>query len=437
MKKILIILTILTILIIPNILSASGLSTSDLNYINDHVGGRAIGMGGAFCAVSDDPSGAYYNPAGMIFAIDNQISLSVNSYKSKTTKIDGVIGGKDYIQDISSFYPSFFGVIQTFGKYKVGFSFVNINNEILDQDSYFKNLNLTDSAGEPVKSEFLMNYNISENTMLAGPSFSTFISQNVSFGLSFYGLKSSKQQIANQMVINNSANEKTYEIINLYITDDMYGLLPVFGLQYMPFKEIAFGTSLQYGYILSHKRQTQYFMKSSAGGSDMNAVDSDDVPLVQLVNSKGKVTSSKYPLVWRNGIAYFPSEKLILSFDIIAHLAIAGFSDMYFDTPVQNTFNWAAGMEYFVIDQFPIRFGIFTNMANTPEVSKSLQNQEMHINMYGGSTSISWQTKSSAVTLGGYLQYGEGEAQAVGGTTQTQKASILLYSIALTGSAMY
>ena len=66
-----------------NQLMAGGLSSVDFNYINDHFGDRATGLGGAYTAISDDPSGAYYNPAGIVFAFDNQISLSVNSYKYK------------------------------------------------------------------------------------------------------------------------------------------------------------------------------------------------------------------------------------------------------------------------------------------------------------------------------------------------------------------
>ena len=61
----------------------AGLSTADFNYINDFMGDRATGLGGAYTAISDDPSGAYYNPAGLAFAYDNQISLSVNSLKVK------------------------------------------------------------------------------------------------------------------------------------------------------------------------------------------------------------------------------------------------------------------------------------------------------------------------------------------------------------------
>ncbi|HNF26159.1 MAG TPA: transporter, Ompp1/FadL/TodX family protein, partial [Leptospiraceae bacterium] len=38
--------------------------------INGFFGERAAGLGGAYTAVSDDPSGAFYNPAGLNLAYD-------------------------------------------------------------------------------------------------------------------------------------------------------------------------------------------------------------------------------------------------------------------------------------------------------------------------------------------------------------------------------
>ena len=42
------------------------------------VGARAIGMGGAFVAIADDPSATFWNPAGLTEVKDSQISLSAD-----------------------------------------------------------------------------------------------------------------------------------------------------------------------------------------------------------------------------------------------------------------------------------------------------------------------------------------------------------------------
>ena len=43
-------------------------SYADIHHYNDLIlGERASGMAGAYSAVADDPSGAYYNPAGLAY----------------------------------------------------------------------------------------------------------------------------------------------------------------------------------------------------------------------------------------------------------------------------------------------------------------------------------------------------------------------------------
>ena len=134
-----------------------GLHTLDTNYINDHIGDKATGLGGAYCAISDDPSGAYYNPAGLVFALENQISLSVNNYKFKRIIYKDIDIGSSteflqYDQKFSSFYPSFFGIVQSLGDFKIGFTILNINNEIMDQDS--------DIFVPSLLEQWVINYNI-------------------------------------------------------------------------------------------------------------------------------------------------------------------------------------------------------------------------------------------------------------------------------------
>jgi long-chain fatty acid transport protein len=56
------------------------------NYRPYLVGGRAAGLGGAFTALADDGSGAYYNPGGLAFVRASSLSFSLNAY--------GLIGGR-------------------------------------------------------------------------------------------------------------------------------------------------------------------------------------------------------------------------------------------------------------------------------------------------------------------------------------------------------
>lgn len=75
-------------------------------------GDRASGLGGAYTAVADEPSGAYYNPAGLAFAVGNELSVSVNAYHISQTVYQNVLpkttgGADDWTLRSSKLIPNF------------------------------------------------------------------------------------------------------------------------------------------------------------------------------------------------------------------------------------------------------------------------------------------------------------------------------------------
>ena len=411
---------------------AGGLATTDFNYINDLIGGRATGLGGAYTAISDDPSGAYYNPAGLVFAFDNQISLSVNSYKNKNIKMDKAVSGEPYKQDIESFYPSFFGVVQSLGPLKIALTFLNYNNEILDQADFFTNITAYDDSGNPYPATYNINYNITDNTLLGGISAAMFITDNLSIGVTGYAMRRSRQQIANQIITFDKTSVTTYQLTNQYLTELVWGFTGTLGIQYMPANSLAIGLSMNKGVIMNHQLVSQIYLKNESAGSNMYELNPDGTYKFTYKKSKTEYTDSELPYVFRGGVAWFPSKRFLLTGDVIYNRGAK-----YYQNVVEDTLNYAAGMEVFVTSSFPVRVGFFTNFANTPKIDPNQYYQEMHVDLYGASLSLGWQTKNSSINLSGYLQYGKGDAQVVGGSNEVQKTTIMLYSIAVTGSAKY
>lgn len=93
----------------------ASLSASEpFNNIQGFYGERAAGLGGAFTALSDDPSGAYYNPAGMAFAHNDGFSLSASNFKNvKRSYINIDTPGQMYNQTHQGFDPNFVGILKT------------------------------------------------------------------------------------------------------------------------------------------------------------------------------------------------------------------------------------------------------------------------------------------------------------------------------------
>ncbi|MEO0815174.1 MAG: UPF0164 family protein, partial [Myxococcota bacterium] len=60
--------------------TASPAHADDTHYQDFVVGGRAVGLGGAFTALADDPSGVFYNPAGIADVEETNLQVSASLY---------------------------------------------------------------------------------------------------------------------------------------------------------------------------------------------------------------------------------------------------------------------------------------------------------------------------------------------------------------------
>ena len=85
MKKLLILISILIFATESNAqlfptLGGQRAGISSLQFLKIGVGGRASAMGDAFIAIADDASALYWNPAGLVFAKQNEVMFSHNSW---------------------------------------------------------------------------------------------------------------------------------------------------------------------------------------------------------------------------------------------------------------------------------------------------------------------------------------------------------------------
>lgn len=101
------------------LLSHAGAAAQELNYQTYLIGTRAMGMGGAFTGVADDPSAAFHNPAGLglILRSSTSANLSVIAIEGWTFS-DGygsALGPEDLEHDAIPSLPLFVGFVQKFG----------------------------------------------------------------------------------------------------------------------------------------------------------------------------------------------------------------------------------------------------------------------------------------------------------------------------------
>ena len=361
------------------------------HYNNILIGDRAAGMGGAYSAIADDPSGLYYNPAGIAHADGASLNGSVNAYSNTFSEYKNVFGDKSWKRLSSGLIPNFFGLIQPFAGGMAGFSVVVTDAVADDQDQHFSNF--TPTGGEAVQ-DYYINFNNHDSTYNIGPSFAFKPRDDLAVGLSLYAHYRKKQLILNQQTfLTNGQQRWTSD----YRQTTEYGINPVLGLMWSPLERLSLGMSIRKTLLLRSDSRNQQTDKLAS-----------DTSMPQPIISSFTM-QRELPLEIKFGAAYFANDRLLFSSDLAwnqsagARLAVI---------------NIAVGSEYYLDSQWALRAGVFTNMANTPTLSAAQTNQLEHVDLYGGSFSVTHFTRNSSLSLGINGSLGNGQAQVSSGVQE-------------------
>lgn len=388
------------------IVSMPGIGAADeYHYQNILIGERAAGLAGAYTAVSDSPAGLYYNPSGIVYAPSGNVSASVNAYHvGRKSYKRGLSGLSDWERESSSFIPNFFGVIQPLGKGAIGFSYAVPDSIIEDQD-----LEFTDTTSGI--SKYVINFDNSDRTYNIGPSYALEVTEGFSIGATLYVHHRERQWISNQIAM---LTNGSFQWINTYFQTKEYGLRPILGMMWSPMDKISLGLSVSNTTLLNSDTSSQVATKSASATSLLRATSSSDL-------------KRAHPIATTLGVAYFPSKALLLSLDLSMNSSTT--DELFGDK--NETFNAAAGAEYYLNSAWVLRSGLYTNNANTPDLTNALTGQAEHIDYIGGSASISRFMRSSSITLGFNYSMGDGKGQIVGGSNEIQEIEAYSYTLFL------
>jgi long-chain fatty acid transport protein len=398
------------------LLGSSGARADEQHYRNILIGDRAAGMAGAYTAVSDDPSGLYYNPAGTLYSAGGNLSASMNALHLTETTYDKALGGNDWKRSSVVFIPDFFGVLQPLGKGVVGFSYAVPESISEDQDQIFEKL--PSSIPGATIDRYVINFNQEDSTYNVGPSYAWPLGGKVSVGATLYGHYRHRELILNQLV---NLSTGQYEWSTRYLETSEYGVRPLLGVMYAPADKWSVGLSLTKTYVLSSKTSDQRTLKTIT----------DDGNTVSFETETNHARRA-YPLTTTLGVAWFPSEVLALAGDFSYYGAT---QDDFGDR--KATWNAALGVEYYLNQRWAVRTGLFTNRANSPEVASGQLNQDPHVDYYGGSLSLTHFTRNSSVSLGANYSRGSGKDQVISGSTAIQNVAAQTLTVLMSASYRY
>jgi long-subunit fatty acid transport protein len=400
------------------IITSNVSNADEFHYTNMLIGDRATGMGGAYTGVSDDPSGLYYNPAGIVYTTGRNLSASVNAYYNISKDYKSVIGGNGWKREATSILPNFFGIVQPIGKFKFGFSYAVPNSIKEDQDQTFWG-SIPTTLGSPA-TRYTINFNNEDNTFLVGPSIAAELTSSLSAGLTLYMYHRSNQSILNQFI---QLQDGRFEWSNQYIEKVERGYKPVVGIMWTPVEKLSIGISLAKIFVYSSSMMSQSTIK------DANAPTPNDVTITEIGDSSNK----NYPYELRVGAGYFSSSSLLVSADAAYYTKVTD--------PVNgdrvSVMNLAVGTEYFLNRNWAVRGGLYSDLANTPKLDPTRTNQDEKIDLYGMSLSISNFSRNTSITLGGSMTTGSGKAQILSGSSEIQNVDQAGWMMFLSSSYSY
>ncbi len=411
----------------------SPLQADEFHYNNMLIGNRASGLAGAYVSISDDPSGLYYNPAGVVYSSATNISANMNAFNISRTEYKNALGGKSWIRTSSALVPNFFGITQPLGPGTLGFSYAVTESLLEDQDQTFYDIPATGT-------QFNINFNNQDNTSNIGPSYALPVSDKLSIGLTLYGTIRRQEKIFNQsfdfpneqIIVNESTGETTdvnhFHIENMYITLSEYGIQPIFGIMYSPFSDVSFGATISKLFLLNSSYDDQFTVASTFCDDATKNFRCDNAHFLRTTTQSA--LKRKTPWQINLGATWFVNSRLLLTGSAWIYEAI--------NQTNKPLINIASGIEYYLTEKFAVRLGAYTNMANTPELKENANNfYNEHINIFGGTISLSHFSRTSTISFGAAGSYGVGQAQVLDTSTSIQEVEYRGLSLFISASNAY
>lgn len=365
------------------------------HYLNILVGERAMGLGGAFTAVADDASGVVYNPAGIAFALSNDISGSANAFYRRKVVYKNALGDKDFVENSGGSTAPFFGGLQKLDNYIEGASFAfgiyNLDSELKDQNDIIENQS---SLG---LQRFHRTTNIRASTTgFAGALAKRFGSDlSVGIGLAFITIDELMQEYQD---VNYTSGRFLTQ--NSRILLGAQAIEPSIGLQWAV-GSFALGASFRYRSLMSSSYESDIDLSQNF---DAKGVIGNPIKVQRSIVETEAMTTM--PAVGRIGMAWFYSTRLLWTADVIHYTAAEG---EVFDREAVT--NYASGLEYYITPSVPVRLGLFSNNDARPELEQGKTGQSEHIDYSGASLFFALVQPNSQVALGAIYQLGAGKAQ--------------------------
>lgn len=384
----------------------------DVHYNDYPVGNRAAGLAGAFGAIANDPSGLYYNPAGIVDVTRNNLSVSTSLYGVESTSPVG-LASLDIAHLALNIIPSEVGSTNLIGKPRLGESAKMVwgfDVAVPSSRNASFQQRKQQAEGERFNTETLR-----DQTLWAGAGLAYRWNDQWSFGVSAY-LRHRELNLTRRTTGSSADGGYLDETASLNAFDD--SMLGILGAHFQLDVRWSFGLALQTPSVdLRSGGQAQGSRVGwDAGGATpkheefaaSTDKDGDAMKLQTRTNGGARI-----------GVAFMLDRLVTVTGDITVALPVTynrvQFRDpslqSWFPLPVhivrETTVNVAVGAEWLMTEHISLAGGFFTNRSSAPTVKLSETGEVIggrdalpHVDVYGGSLAFGWFGEHSLTRVG-------------------------------------
>lgn len=385
----------------------------DWQHYNDFlIGDRAVAMGGAYTGISSDASGIYYNPGGIAFSSDKELSVSTSGFYFNTLKINSLFGATDYKLNDTTFdsLNGFLGYTMKLTMFDEDY-FIGFSIYVPDSENSFRRVHFNKS------SKFLnfnnsleinkLNYDKRETQKESNYniSISKKILSNLGLGLSigFFNYQMEMLRSANLFI--GPFATTSGENYKLFSSEEdsfafVRGISLNFGVLYKIVESFSIGLSMNYKYPIvkeAYEHSVNSFLITDANSAPLGPgfFYLDGTPVVQygfLENSDDyKRFIKSMPFEIRFGLAWQIFNVSIIDLDLDYHTGLHSDIDYFSVKPVLNV---SLGSDTNIYDNLFFRMGFFTNKYGGTDVSSE---GIIDSDFYGVSSGVAYKNDKNSI----------------------------------------
>jgi long-chain fatty acid transport protein len=335
------------------LLAVTSARADESNFSPYHVGSRAAGMGGAFTALADDGSGAWYNPGGLAFVKHSQLSLAGSVYGVVSGSFADALGdGHTFKYSGLNTLPTTTAAIWKLGPPDGPGDVLSLS--VFVPDAVF--VDDRDALGSRQNAFFFVDQ---VQTVWAGLGWARKIGR-LGVGATAYALLGTHHSSLDLTAIS-ATDTSTYATVTGRTDETTYGGAVAVGARWDPTDQLHLGLSVTSPAFGTGKRRQ--FVRATVGQG------SGSPPLSQVVNAEDLHTAPWQPLRVQAGVA-----ATFGAFTVSGDVQYLGARKRHDDAAraaegLDRTMerlavvNGAIGMEYLAAGRFPIRAGFFTDRS--------------------------------------------------------------------------